>query len=189
MTLAELASMANGEGWLEGDISCDIHIYACTGYTHSTRYSLPIAPSPNLPSDASIALYPSLCFFEPTVVSIGSAHPTPFEMIGYPSTTLRKAISSLPSQLPAQPLIPNMKTYTARDNTLACSEKNGTLRVRDGTSATSSHTRTSFVTMTATSKDSLLHQDFSTSLRGYRPSSSCLRKRHSTQRCRSIMVE
>lgn len=84
MTLAELASMANGEGWLEGGISCDLHIYACTGYTHSTRYSLPIAPSPNLPTDASIALYPSLCFFEPTAVSIGRGTPTPFEMIGYP---------------------------------------------------------------------------------------------------------
>ena len=84
MTLAELASMANGEGWLEGGISCDLHIYACTGYTHSTRYSLPIAPSPNLPSDASIALYPSLCFFEPTAVSIGRGTPTPFEIIGYP---------------------------------------------------------------------------------------------------------
>ena len=84
MTLAELASMANGEGWLEGGVSCDLHIYTCTGYTHSTRYALPIAPSPNLPSDASIALYPSLCFFEPTAVSIGRGTPTPFEIIGYP---------------------------------------------------------------------------------------------------------
>lgn len=84
MTLGELAQMANGEGWLKGGIKVDLHILKCEGYTHITRYSLPIAPSPNLPSDESIALYPSLCFFEPTHVSIGRGTPTPFEMMGYP---------------------------------------------------------------------------------------------------------
>ena len=131
MTLAELASMANGEGWLEGGISCDLHIYACTGYTHSTRYSLPIAPSPNLPSDASIALYPSLCFFEPTAVSIGRGTPTPFEMIGYPGQPYGSYIFTPVSTL-APPLILNMK-LTLSGQHLACSAKSGTLRATDGT--------------------------------------------------------
>lgn len=85
MTLGELATMANGEGWLAGGITVNLHVFKCSGYTHSTRYSLPIAPSPNLPSDESIALYPSLCFFEPTTVSIGRGTPAPFEILGFPS--------------------------------------------------------------------------------------------------------
>ena len=84
MTLGEIALMANGEGWLKHDIKANLYVIKCEGYTHSTSYYLPIAPSPNLPSDKSIALYPSLCFFEPTTVSIGRGTPTPFEIAGYP---------------------------------------------------------------------------------------------------------
>ena len=84
MTLGEIALMANGEGWLEGGIRADLKVISCDGYKHSSEYSLPIAPSPNLPSDQSIALYPSLCFLEPTAISIGRGTPTPFEIIGYP---------------------------------------------------------------------------------------------------------
>lgn len=87
MTLGEIALMANGEGWLEGGIKADIKVIACLGYKHSSGYSLPITPSPNLPSDQSIALYPSLCFLEPTAVSIGRGTPTPFEITGYPGNT------------------------------------------------------------------------------------------------------
>jgi len=85
MTLGELALMSNGEGWLEAGIKANLHVIPCEGYTHSTFYSVPIAPSPNLPSDQSIALYPSLCFFEPTLVSIGRGTTMPFEVIGYPN--------------------------------------------------------------------------------------------------------
>ena len=87
MTLGEIALMANGEGWLEGGIMADLKVISCDGYKHSIGYSLPIAPSPNLPSDQSIALYPSICFLEPTAISIGRGTPTPFEIIGYPGNT------------------------------------------------------------------------------------------------------
>ncbi|MBM56287.1 MAG: hypothetical protein CMB32_07000 [Euryarchaeota archaeon] len=87
MTLGEIALMANGEGWLEGGLKANLVVINCEGYTHSTKYSLPIAPSPNLPSDQSIALYPSLCFLEPTAVSIGRGTPTPFEIVGFPGNT------------------------------------------------------------------------------------------------------
>ena len=87
MTLGEIALMANGEGWLEGGVKADLEVISCSGYKHSSVYSLPIAPSPNLPSDQSIALYPSLCFLEPTAISIGRGTPTPFEITGYPGNT------------------------------------------------------------------------------------------------------
>lgn len=88
MTLGEIALMANGEHWLIGGVQADLHIIACENYTGTTFYSLPISPSPNLPTDASISLYPSLCFLEPTNVSIGRGTPTPFELIGFPNNPI-----------------------------------------------------------------------------------------------------
>ena len=87
MTLGEIAQMANGEEWLEGGVQAELVVIACDNYSHSTAYSLPIAPSPNLPSDKSISLYPSLCFLEPTAVSIGRGTTTPFEIAGFPENT------------------------------------------------------------------------------------------------------
>lgn len=82
LTVGELAKMINGEKWLEGGLECDLTVIECSGYKHSDRYNLPIKPSPNLPNDLSIRLYPSLCFFEPTQVSIGRGTYTPFQVIG-----------------------------------------------------------------------------------------------------------
>lgn len=84
MTLGEMARLFNGEGWLEGGIQCDLIVIPCEGYAHSDAWYPHIAPSPNLPTPESIALYPSLCPFEPTVVSVGRGTPTPFECIGMP---------------------------------------------------------------------------------------------------------
>jgi uncharacterized protein YbbC (DUF1343 family) len=86
MTLGEIAKMANGEGWLAGEIKVRLHVIECSGYAHSDRYALPIPPSPNLPTVVSIELYPSLCFLEPTIVSVGRGTPTPFEITGYPTS-------------------------------------------------------------------------------------------------------
>lgn len=83
-TIGELALMINGEGWLENGIKCDIEIVKVKNYKHSDHYSLPVRPSPNLPNDLSIRLYPSLCFFEATHVSIGRGTDFPFQVIGYP---------------------------------------------------------------------------------------------------------
>ncbi|WKN33002.1 DUF1343 domain-containing protein [Porifericola rhodea] len=87
LTVAELAQMINGEGWLEGGKECKLHIVEVKNYTHSDRYKLPIRPSPNLPNNQAINLYPSLCLFEGTVMSIGRGTEFPFQVVGYPDTT------------------------------------------------------------------------------------------------------
>lgn len=84
MTIGEYAQMINGEKWLSNGEQCDLEIIKCANYTHDSLYSLPLRPSPNLKSDASIFLYPSLGLFEGTIVSVGRGTPTPFEIIGYP---------------------------------------------------------------------------------------------------------
>ncbi len=84
MTLGELARMINGEGWLEGGIKCPLTVVPCLGYRRSMRYEPPVAPSPNLPNIKSIYLYPSLCYFEATEVSIGRGTDRPFQVVGHP---------------------------------------------------------------------------------------------------------
>ena len=83
-TVGELALMINGEGWLENGQTCELTVIAVENYTHLTPYSLPVKPSPNLPNDLSVRLYPSLCFFEATSVSIGRGTYFPFQVMGYP---------------------------------------------------------------------------------------------------------
>lgn len=90
MTLAELALMANGEGWLKQGRKVKLDVVPCLGYTHQTRYELPVAPSPNLRSMLSIYLYPSMCFFEATPVSLGRGTDHPFEIYGHPAMKGRK---------------------------------------------------------------------------------------------------
>ena len=87
MTLGELAQMANGEGWLKDGKKCDLTVIPCGNYTHQTRYALPIAPSPNLPNMLSIYLYPSMCYFEGTTVSLGRGTDWPFQVYGHPDMT------------------------------------------------------------------------------------------------------
>lgn len=84
MTIGEYGKMINGEKWLKNELVCDLEVVTCDNYTHDSTYSLPIAPSPNLRSDQSIALYPSLCLFEGTILSVGRGTETPFEMFGHP---------------------------------------------------------------------------------------------------------
>jgi uncharacterized protein YbbC (DUF1343 family) len=83
-TIAELAQMINGEGWLTGKRTCPLTIIPMEGWTHGQPYSLPVKPSPNLPNDQSIALYASLCPFEGTAISVGRGTYTPFQIIGSP---------------------------------------------------------------------------------------------------------
>ena len=87
MTLGELAQMANGEGWLKDGKKVDLTVIPCQNYTHQTRYTLPIAPSPNLPNMLSIYLYPSMCYFEGTTVSLGRGTDWPFQVYGHPDMT------------------------------------------------------------------------------------------------------
>ena len=84
MTIAEYAQMVNGEAWLKNGIQCKLTIIPCENYDHHTIYKLPIAPSPNLPNNTAIQLYPSLCFFEGTIISVGRGTDFPFQVIGHP---------------------------------------------------------------------------------------------------------
>jgi uncharacterized protein YbbC (DUF1343 family) len=85
LTVGELARLINGERWLDGERTCDLTVIEMSGYTHDMEYSLPVKPSPNLPNDLSIKLYPSLCLFEGTEISVGRGTYSPFQQIGHPS--------------------------------------------------------------------------------------------------------
>ena len=82
LTSGELAQMINGQGWLKGSKKCDLQVVACQHYTHKMAYNLPIAPSPNLPNRQAILLYPSICLFEGTNISVGRGTDTQFQVVG-----------------------------------------------------------------------------------------------------------
>ena len=90
MTLGELAKMINGEGWLNNKVQTQLKVIAVENYHHNRIYTLPVKPSPNLPTKASIYLYPSLCLFEGTDVSVGRGTDKPFECFGRPGLEGRK---------------------------------------------------------------------------------------------------
>lgn len=86
LTIGEMVKMSVGEGWLPDNLK--YNIIACENYDHTTRYELPIKPSPNLPNIQSIYLYPSICFFEPTKISVGRGTDKQFQVIGGPDADL-----------------------------------------------------------------------------------------------------
>lgn len=87
LTVGELALMINGEGWLKNGDTCKLEIIKASDYAHSDPYILPIAPSPNLPNQTAIYLYPSICFFEGADVSLGRGTNKPFQIFGFPNWT------------------------------------------------------------------------------------------------------
>jgi uncharacterized protein YbbC (DUF1343 family) len=84
LTIAEYANMINGEGWLKDSIKCDLKWVSCKNYRHSDDFVPPVSPSPNLPNLQAIRLYPSLAFFEGTIVSEGRGTDFPFQVFGFP---------------------------------------------------------------------------------------------------------
>ncbi len=84
MTVGELALMIDGERWLRGGNTCHVKVIPMARWSHGDPYELPVRPSPNLPNSRSIELYPSLCFFEATIMSVGRGTSRPFQAIGYP---------------------------------------------------------------------------------------------------------
>jgi uncharacterized protein YbbC (DUF1343 family) len=87
MTIGEYARMVNEEGWLGKGLKCKLQVIPLDGYSHSDLYQLPVAPSPNLQTMGAIYLYPSLCLFEGTIISVGRGTDYPFQMIGHPHLT------------------------------------------------------------------------------------------------------
>ncbi len=84
MTIGEYAQMINGENWMKNGVECKLTVIPCLNYTHDTPYALPVRPSPNLSNIRSVELYPTLCFFEGTPVSIGRGTNYPFQVLGHP---------------------------------------------------------------------------------------------------------
>ena len=112
MTIGEYARMLNGEGWLAKGAKVKLTVIPTAGYRHDTPYSLPIKPSPNLPNDRAIALYPSLAFFEGTVFSAGRGTTKPFELYGHPNYRSKKFSFVPKSRVGAKyPKFQNKKCY------------------------------------------------------------------------------
>ena len=105
MTIGEYAQMVNGEGWLRNGKTCRLTIVPVKDYTHSTYYQVPANPSPNLTSMNAIWLYPSLCLFEGTVVSVARGTCFPFEAFGHPDL-LGFTFSFIPEKIPGMSLDP-----------------------------------------------------------------------------------
>ncbi|GAB3823852.1 exo-beta-N-acetylmuramidase NamZ family protein [Pontibacter rugosus] len=96
MTVGEYAQMINGEGWLANKAKCNIRIVKVKNYTHDSAYTLPVSPSPNLNTQQSILLYPSLCLFEGTIISQGRGTYFPFTVLGNPELEGKYAFSFTP---------------------------------------------------------------------------------------------
>ena len=112
MTVGEYAGMINGEGWLKNGLKCDLTVIKCKNYTHKTLYEIPVIPSPNLPNQTSVYLYPSLCFFEGTAISLGRGTSFPFQVFGSPDLPDR-GFSFTPESVPGakSPLLLGIKCF------------------------------------------------------------------------------
>ncbi len=87
MTLGELAQMINGENWLDNGMKCKLKVIPCKNYSRKSHAQITVPPSPNLPNMRAIYLYPSTCFFEGTVMSLGRGTSKPFQIYGHPDMT------------------------------------------------------------------------------------------------------
>lgn len=113
MTVGELANMIKGEGWINQAAVLELNVIPVSGYTRATSYSLPIKPSPNLPNDTAISLYPSLCFFEATPISIGRGTDFAFQVIGYSPVALGE-LSFTPRAIKGAALNPKFKNQAVQ---------------------------------------------------------------------------
>jgi len=105
LTTGEYALMINGEGWLEKGLECDLTVITIKDYDHTMIYNLPVVPSPNLPNQESVYLYPTLCLFEGTIISVGRGTDHPFQVIGHPEFHIG-SFSFTPESLPGKSINP-----------------------------------------------------------------------------------
>ncbi|MBC6989368.1 exo-beta-N-acetylmuramidase NamZ domain-containing protein [Hymenobacter sp. BT491] len=106
LTVGELAQMINGEKWLADGRTCRLTVVPVAGYTHAMHYQLPVRPSPNLPNAHSVVLYPTVCMFEGTDVSVGRGTDMPFEVIGGPAQPTSRPFSFTPRPNAGSPTPP-----------------------------------------------------------------------------------
>jgi len=109
LTIAEYAQMINGEGWLKNHVRCKLKIIRVANYTHNLAYKLPVNPSPNLNTEKSILLYPSVCLFEGTTLSLGRGTLYPFLQIGHPQLEGKYTYSFKPASIPGMSEDPPQK--------------------------------------------------------------------------------
>jgi len=109
LTIAEYAQMINGEGWLKNHVRCKLKIIRVANYTHNLAYKLPVNPSPNLNTEKSILLYPSVCLFEGTTLSLGRGTLYPFLQIGHPQLEGKYTYSFRPVSIPGMSEDPPQK--------------------------------------------------------------------------------
>lgn len=107
MTTGEYARMLNGEHWLKDSLQCDLRVIPLKNYNHDMIVKLPVKPSPNLPNWKAIYLYPSLCFFEGTVVSVGRGTSLPYQIFGHPD--LKGSFEFMPESTPGASLHPKLE--------------------------------------------------------------------------------
>ncbi|MFP4060286.1 MAG: exo-beta-N-acetylmuramidase NamZ domain-containing protein [Bacteroidota bacterium] len=105
LTIGEFATMINGEGWLKDNVTCNLKVIKCDHYTRDSYYQLPVKPSPNLPDMLSVYLYPSLGFFEGTIMNVGRGTVFPFKVIGHPDYPYCE-FSYMPKSRPGETLYP-----------------------------------------------------------------------------------
>ncbi|MFO7878786.1 MAG: DUF1343 domain-containing protein [Bacteroidales bacterium] len=133
MTIAEYARMINGEGWLKAGMKCDLSWVKCDNYSRKMTYSLPVAPSPNLPNQRSIRLYPTLCFFEATSLSVGRGTDMQFQIVGHPALEGKAGFSFMPvpNEGAAHPKHKNKTCYgyDLRENSQRFSFEEGQLQI------------------------------------------------------------
>jgi uncharacterized protein YbbC (DUF1343 family) len=114
MTIAEFAQMINGEGWLPNKAQCKLRIVKVANYHHDMPYTLPIKPSPNLNTQQSIMLYPSMCLYEGVFLNYGRGTQFPFTVVGAPSLKGKYSFSFTPVSIPGMsesPLYMNQTCY------------------------------------------------------------------------------
>ena len=116
LTVGELAQMINGEGWLTDNVQCEVQVIPVKNYTHSDRYSLPVRPSPNLPNDQAVNLYPALCLLEGTVVTLGRGTDFPFQVYGHPNPAFAETTAPADTFSFVPKAIPGVVTSPKHEN-------------------------------------------------------------------------
>ena len=130
MTFGEYALMVNGEKWLTDEVHCELSVIQVKNYTHSDLYPLPVPPSPNLPNMDAVYLYPSLCLFEGTIISVGRGTSMPFQVIGHPGYDPGDT-NFTPVSIPGKAMHPKFEDTLCRGLNLGSKVENTVLQQRE----------------------------------------------------------